>query len=213
MKASSLTAKTIWDREDAHPIALDTLLIERYGANWLAWEAETLSEEIQKDFGPVSGLNFSKIEACKTLHLVDTYWQRWEVFVWCTMPCNSMPPDFLLMQVPTVAQVLASVDAANRIRTDVAFSEEVRLFMANVHRHDGIALALPPVSFVELSPHDFALSPEQDAALKSAWAKRDQHPPDPMVREQMARLVTVSTYLDETRDRLREQLHAVTHAA
>src|SRR5580658_669600 len=97
-----VTAGNIWRHPDAHPIVLDLLLIRRYGPEWLLLEPETLQSIIPEDFGTqtLSDLNLSKLQACKTAHVVESFWQRWEVFTWCAMSFNGEFPDFEIMQVP-----------------------------------------------------------------------------------------------------------------
>jgi len=103
---AAVTAKNIWHHPDAHPIALDMFMLRQYGPEWLRWEPETLQHVVPEDFktSALSDMNLAKLQACKTLYLVDSFWERWEVFVVCLMPFNGVFPDFQVMQVPTVAQ-------------------------------------------------------------------------------------------------------------
>lgn len=213
--SSSVTLANIFRHPDAHPIVLDMLLIKRYGPDWLSWEGETLQTLVPVDFHTqaLSDLNLSKLQACRTLHAVDTYWQRWEVFGWCTMAFNEEFPDFELMQVPTVAQCLVSLDTASRIRGDMEFSLEVRHYLAAVYRHDGIFRVLPPSEFVTL---DVIGIPVDFEALERHWPEvrsTGQVPDiDEVTAEQLHRLLVVNTYLEQSRARLQQQLPLVTHA-
>lgn len=204
----TVTPKNLWRHPDAHPIALDLLLIRKYGVEWLEWEPETLQLVIPEDFSTpsLSDLNLSKLQACKTLHLVDSFWQSWEVFLACTMPFNGEFPDFRIMQVPTVAQCLVACDVAHRIRDDVEWSNEMKEYVGTVYRHDGIFLALPPADFVHL------VAPEEidQKTLAVRWNEvrsAGKAPTgDTHMDEQLRRLLTANDFLEESRVRLQKQL-------
>jgi len=206
--AGAVTKANIWQHPDAHPIALDLALVGRYGADWLEWEVETLQIIIPHDFNTpsLSDLNLEKIQACRTLHLVDSYWERWEVFLWCTMAFNGEFPDFRDMQIPAVGQVLVSCDIAARIRDDVAWSDEVKAFTASTYQHDDIYLALPPANFVSITAPD-SVDPQ---ALLKAWpdVRASGRAPtgSTILDEQLRRLLSVNEYLEESRARLQKQL-------
>jgi hypothetical protein len=210
---SAVTADNLWRHPDAHPIALDALMLRQYGPAWLDWEAETLRELIPEDFKTpsVSELNVSKLQACKCLHLVDSFWERWEVFIACLAPFNAEFPDFETMYVPTVAQCLVAADTAARIRTDVPWSSEMKAYFEVVYRHDGIFLPLPPLDFVHLE------MPEElnRAELNLRWAsvKQDGRAPTAAtpIDEQLRRLLVVDGYLEESRARLQQQLQLHAH--
>ena len=206
---SGVTKRNLFTHPDVSPIVLDLLLIKEYGHDWLEWEPETLEKFVPQDFGvrEISGLAMSKIQACKTLHLVDSYWRRWEVFNTCTMPFNNLYPDFEVLQVPTVAQCLISVDTANRIRTDVIWSDEVKQFIATVYRHDGIFCTIAPTNFVTIDTADFVIDCEE---LHKLWPKvreSNRAPSDETIMgEQLRLLLGVYRYLKDHQDNLRSQL-------
>lgn len=206
--AATVTASNIWRHPDAHPIALDLALIRHYGPDWLGWEAETLRAQIPVDFhtSAVSDLNISKLQACKALHLVDSFWQRWEVFIACLMPLNNEFPDFRVMSAPTLAQCLVAVDIAGRIRDDVEWTSEMRTYFSVVYQHDGIFLPIPPLDFVELEvPEEVD---QRILAQRWATARGEKRPPEghDVLSEQVHRLFVVNEYLEESRTRLQQQL-------
>src|ERR1039458_5248804 len=88
---ATVTAANLWRHPDAHPIVLDLCMLQRFGPAWLEWSGESLRKVIPEDFKTqsVSELNIAKLQACKTLHLVDSFWQRWEIFIACLIPFNS----------------------------------------------------------------------------------------------------------------------------
>jgi hypothetical protein len=205
----NVTAKNIWRHPDAHPIALDFFLLRRYGHSWLEWEPETLQTLIPEDFGTplLSDLNLSKLQACKTLHLVDTFWQQWEIFVACLRPFNNEFPDFAVMPAPTVAEVLVACDVAARIRDDVAWSTEMKEYVKVVYKHDGIFLPLPPADFITLeAPEEID---QKQLAVRWNEVRSTDKPPvgETHMDEQLRRLLTANDILEESRARLQRQLN------
>lgn len=207
--APAVTASNIWRHPDAHPIALDMFLLRRYGPEWLTWEPETLSVLVPEDFRTetLSELNLAKLQACKVLHLVDSFWQHWEVFLACAMPFNNLLPDFRVMQVPTAAQCLVAIDIATRIRDDMEWSEEVSLYIAKVFEHDGIFAPLQPADFI--TPEVPEVIDIQNVLERWPSIRAGGKAPSGTSHEdeQLRRLRTVHTFLEESRARLNQQLH------
>jgi hypothetical protein len=204
-----VSAKNLLRHPDAHPIVLDLLLIKKYGAEWLSWEPETFGLVLPRDFqADVSELNLTKIQALKTLHLVDDYWLRWEVFTWLTMALNGVFPDFDLLQVPTAAQCMVSVDIANRIRTDASWSEEVKLFLGVVHHHDGVFAPQEPLEFVKVPTEGYPIDVGEILKRWPEVRSSGRAPGDDTVTaEQLRRMLTLHGYLEESRARLQHQMH------
>lgn len=211
---SGVTAQNILRHPDAHPIVLDLLLLKKYGPEWMGWEPEVIEHHLPIDFKmpSVSEVNLAKIHAVNTLHLIDTYWERWEVFLWCTMALNGILPDLAIMQVPTLAQVLVSIDIANRIRDDVVWSEEVKHFIECVYRHDDIFLPVPPADFITIDTEGLPLD-MPEIAKKWPSVRSEGKPPggETVTDEQLRRLLIVTDYLEESRRHLRQQLPLVNH--
>lgn len=209
VRPTGVSATNIFRHPDAHPIALDMLLLRQYGPEWMLWEGETLQHVVPVDFHTeaLSDLNLAKLQACKTLHLVDTFWERWEVFGWCTAAFNAEFPDFEVMQVPSVAQALVAVDIANRIRDDVSFTDEVKAYVGAVFQHDGIFIPLPPADFATFESSD---APFDVEVAKARWpeVRAAGHAPagETPLDEEFRRLLGAHSYLEESRERLRQQL-------
>lgn len=149
---STVTARNIFHHPDAHPLVLDLLLLRRYGAEFLTWETETLEHVIPRDFGvsSLSRVNLEKVQAMRTLHLVDTPWTSWEVFGWCAQGLIGIPADFLVIQTPTASMAAVAVDIFARVRTDAAWSEEVLGYLSVVCAHDGVFVPPAPLGFVHV---------------------------------------------------------------
>lgn len=212
---SGVTLPNIFRHPDAHPVVLDLLLLKKYGPEWMGWEPEVIERHLPTDFKTpsVSDVNLAKIHAVNTLHLVDTYWQQWEVFLWCTMALNGVLPDLSILQVPTVAQVLVSVDIANRIRADVAWSDQIKHFIEAVYRHDDIFLPVPPADFISLDTEGLPVDVAEIASMWPGVRATGKAPSgETVTNEQLRRLLLVTNYLEENRQHLRQQLPLVNHA-
>lgn len=198
----------LFQHPDAHPVALDLALLLKYGPEWMIWEPETLELRIPQDFktSSVSDLNLEKIQAVKTMHFVDTYWESWEVFVWCTMPLNDVFPNFTVMQVPTVAQCLVSVDIANRIRTDVPWSEEVKTYIEQVWKFGNLFCPLEPVDFISLDVPEVVDCDEVKKRWPEVRASGVRPTEITIVDEQLRRMLLATDYLEDSRSRLERQM-------
>jgi hypothetical protein len=212
--AGGVTLRSIFHHPEAHPVILDLLLLRKYDADWLLWEPETLRLVIPRDFNTtLSEVNFHKLCAVKTLHLVDTFWQRWEVFLWCTMSLNGTLPDFEVLAPPTVAQLLVAVDVANQLRDDVSWSEEIKGFVKSVYKYENIFCPQPPADFIKLDTEGLIVDCEEVSKLWPAVKAANKAPQgDTVTDEQLRRLLQVHTYLEESRARLQHQLGLVKNA-
>lgn len=201
----------LFQHPDAHPIALDVALLIKYGPEWMTWEPEVLELRIPQDFrtSSISDLNLEKVQAVKTLHLVDTFWESWEVFLWCTMPFNDAFPDFARMQVPTVAQCLVSVDIANRIRTDVSWSQEIKTYLATVWRFGNLFCPLPPVDFIDVEVPEVVDCDEVQKRWPEVRASDERPAGGTIIGEQLRRMQLANDYLEYNRERLRRQMSVV----
>jgi hypothetical protein len=205
----------LFQHPDAHPAVLDFLLLQKYGAEWLGWEPETLQERILGDFhtSAVSDLNMSKIQAMKTLHLVNTPWKTWEVFLWTAMPLNGLFPDFWSMQVPTPAQCLVAIDIFRSVRRDIEWGDEVKNYLAVVWRHEGMFVPTEPAEFVQVD----AVGTGADVAkIREMWPsvrKDGVAPRDETVdAEQLRRMLDAHKYLLEERSAFDQQATQVGYA-
>jgi hypothetical protein len=197
---------------DADPIALDHAMLGQFGAAWLGWEPESVALVLEEEIGRiVPAPNVAKLLACKTLHLVDTFWTRWEVFAWLVQAAGGGAPDFALLQVPTALQCLLSVDAAGEIRADVPWSDEVKAFVACVYRHDSIAAPVAPLDFVAI---DTSPWPVDMAEVRARLARRPAAPPGGHTPEdeQVRRVLLLERALSAARARRERQIRALDHA-
>ena len=202
----------LFQHPDSHPAILDILLLQKYGPEWMLWESETLQLRIPQDFhtNSVSDLNLHKIQAMKTLHFVDTPWTQWEVFVWCCMPLNGLFPDFDVMQVPNVAQCLVAVDIFNKVRLDVAWSDELKTYLGTVWRHEGMFCSLDPADFVKIDSDGTVLSCAKIQEMWPTVRKEGKAPTeDTAEAEQLRRMLDAHLQLKESRDLFERQVGLV----
>jgi len=212
--ASSPVVTNLFQHPAAHPYVLDLALLQKYGPVWLEWERETLEHQIPNDFhtGGISDLNMSKLQAIKCLHLVDGFWQSWEVFLAVTMSLNSLFPDFEVMQVPTVAQCAVAIDTASRIRPGPKWSDEMLAYLEVVHKHDGIACAVGPLDFVEIDNEDYPVNCEEIQELWPLVRSTRQAPTgDTSTPEQLRRLLVIHKELTDSQQQLASQLRSFIH--
>ena len=206
-----ISARNVMQHPDAHPIVLTLLMLKMYGPEWLEWDAETLPLQIPRDFPgqTLSHLNLNKLMATKTLQLVDTYWQQWEVFMWCSMGFTGVFPNFEVMQVPTAAQALLSVATANRIRHDVEWSTEMKGYLQTVFLHDGVFKAPAPLAFLELDATEYGISaPDLDRAINQRAGPQSEQ-----MKEQVRRYYVLQDLLTQEEAELNAQLKWVDRVA
>jgi hypothetical protein len=200
----------LFQHPDAHPVVLDMALLREYGPEWFLWEPETLAWRIPKDFKTpsVSDLSMAKIQAMKTLHVSGDPWEEWHIFLWCCMPLAGQFPDFEVMQVPTAAQTAVAVATFNRVRDDVKWSDEVKEYLAQLWKNDGVLLPIAPVDFITIDTEGLPLDMESvrrrwPEVRKTRSAPTGQTPED----EQLRRLLDIELALAEDRERIEQQAH------
>lgn len=211
-KVAAATPDNFLRNPETHPIVLDLVLMNKYGMSWLGWELETLAAKLQEDFHTptVADVNLEKIQACKTLHLVDDFWLRWEIFLPCVAAFNGHLADFESMQAPTVAECLVAVDIANRIRDDVQWSGELKTYLAVVHRHDGELVPQPPLDFVLVDTTDLHVDCSEVSRRWPEVRAKGQIPAGASIEdEQLRKMLGSWVYLEAMRTRLASQLLTV----
>jgi hypothetical protein len=205
----------LFQHPDAHPFVLDLALMRKYGPEWLIWEPELLEAKILMDFKTqtISDLNIDKLQAVKTLHLVDTFWQEWLVFVPCAMALSGVTADFRVLSAITVPQAMIAIDIASKLRSDLQYSLEVRTFLEVVYLHDGMLVPTDPmldIVTVDTSRYDVDCEDVRrrwPAVRASGKAPTGASPED----VQLQRMLEAHELLEESRRQLREQLPLIYH--
>ena len=145
----SLTSKSLFSHPDAHPVALDVALLKNFQLDWFTWLPETLFSEIEQTFKTsIAEVNRLKIMATKTLHVVDSFWDHWEIFEKTIQALNGVPPRLDVMQPPDLPFLFAGIDMVNQIRKET-FNEEVGRYCAALFLHENVHYAPEPLSFCQ----------------------------------------------------------------
>lgn len=206
------TPINLFQHPDAHPIALDLALLRRYGPEWMLWEPETLELRVPVDFRTqsLSAVNLEKLMAVKTLHVTDGFWRNWEIFSACVNPLNNMFPDFRVVQAPRYAEVLVAFDTASKIRDDVRLSDEVMSYIQVVMMHDGVLVPIDPLETIAPLTADYPIDVDVITGAWPAVRQTDRAPAgDTVEDEQLRRMLDAHHYLEQNRQRLRDQLPLV----
>lgn len=146
-----LSPKEFFSYEQAHPLVLDLLLFQRFQEEWLEWDPETLVREISEEFVQPSELNWSKVQAVKTVHVnPGAAFSQWEVFLPVITAVNNVIPNFNYLQAPTLPRLYAGTDIMRSLDPEEPFSREVEKFMAASFLHRGVYYA--PGSLESIQP-------------------------------------------------------------
>jgi hypothetical protein len=221
----AVSRKNLFVHYDTHPLVFDIVLLQRYQEDWLAWEPETLWQEIMADFRvpSISDHSRSKIQAVRTLHINEWFWTKWEVCGWITQVLNYNLPDWQVLQQPTLSQLMVGVEIASFVRGDEQFVEDVPRFMAASLIGDDVFYAPPPLLFCQPEINRLLergqsgviqLLPE----IEQRWRALSKMPIDQAlgvalhetpVDTQLARLLVARDYQELRRRQLREQLQVL----
>lgn len=192
------TATGFLNRPDAHPIAISMWLMRRHGLDPLTWETGTI-EKVVAPSGGISKANMLKFQAVRSMLLVDSFWSRWEVFVWCTMGLHGVPIDLSIMQVPTAAQAVMAVRIARALREDIEWENEVKLYLQTLFAHEHVHYLPKLLAFVPMQPELYGLPSELPASTS----------PDNPATEQRRRRDALEQLLRDDEALLRSQLKAI----
>jgi hypothetical protein len=147
--ASMSAPRDLLTHHDAHPVAIHKLLDRTFGFEWLAWDPDALWQELKDEFGSVvSELSRSKIQALRSLHANEFFWNNWEIFCPVVQSLNNRIPNFWIMQKPSIAQLYTTIDMVGLVR-DMPYGKEVSKFIAAAFMNDGVFYAPPPLDFIQ----------------------------------------------------------------
>jgi len=143
------TSRSIFSHPDAHPVALDLILLKNFQLEWFSWLPDTLFSEIEQTFKTsIAEVNKLKIMATQTLHVVDSFWEQWEIFEKTLWALNGMMPMTKVLQPPDLSILYSGVDMAGAIREE-KYSEEVARYCAAVFLNENVFYAHEPLSFCQ----------------------------------------------------------------
>lgn len=144
-----LTSRSVFSHPEAHPLALDVVLLKHFELEWLTWLPETLFLEIERTFNTsIAEVNKLKILAAQTLHVIDTFWEEWEIFEKTIWALNGQVPRLDTIQPPDLPMLMAGVDMANSIRQE-SYNEEISRYCAGVLLYENVHYAPEPLDFCQ----------------------------------------------------------------
>lgn len=145
----SLTSKSVFSHPEAHPLALDVVLLKHFELEWLTWLPDTLFHEIELTFNTsVAEVNKLKILAAQTLHVTDASWEQWEIFEKTIWALNGMIPRIDIIQPPDLPMLFNGVETINSIRQET-FGEQVSRYCAAVFLSEHVHYAPEPMAFCQ----------------------------------------------------------------
>lgn len=144
-----ISPRSVFSHPDTHPVVLDLALLKHFQLEWFSWLPDTLFIEIERTFTTsIAEVNKLKILSAQTLHVIDAYWEEWEIFEKTIQALNGVPPRLDSMQPPDLSYLFSGVDIANSIRKE-NYSEEVSRYCAAVFLHENVHYAPEPLSFCQ----------------------------------------------------------------
>ncbi len=164
-KAAAELPQNSWNELSTVPAWYAARIIGKYDQAWFDWEPETLWITIQKDFKTILGeLARNKINAVKTILMNDSFWEEWEIFEKIVGTFNDHVPNFLLVEVPSPAQMAWAVREANYLNPGNSFSDEVSSYVRAVCKEAGLVYFPEDLQFAQSKPLG-----KLGADVKSAW--------------------------------------------
>jgi hypothetical protein len=139
------TAGLLDDETGLHMVTLSRILSNKYGPEYLLWDANSLQEELTDDFGTVGGTTWERIQALRVLHANDLFWTEWEVFEKICAAAVGVPTIFSYVQPPESEDMAIALTVAASFDTH-EYSEEVKGYIAAACLNDGLWYLEPPLS-------------------------------------------------------------------
>lgn len=135
-----MTHRAAFTSPTTHPLVLGLLMLQEFGVEYLAWEAETCWSEINQTWGTtVSEVNRNKIQAVRTCYVQESPYMKWEVFEDVALALNGVVPQFDVLQAPAPAHLAAAIDVMLRIREKYVLSEQVYRYCTASLLNSGVA--------------------------------------------------------------------------
>lgn len=148
-KPTPVTPRNLFSHPDTHPVVLDMALLKVFQLDWFPWLSDTLFHEIEREFKTgIAEVNRIKLMAAKTLHIVDGFWDHWEIFEKVLAGLNGVVPQLDVMQPPDLAALYAGIDIASGIRQET-FGDEVKRYCAAAILNEGSTYAPAPLDFCQ----------------------------------------------------------------
>lgn len=205
-----VTQHNLFRNHDTHPVVLDIFLSNFYGPIWVTWLPESLWFNMEKNFKTsISSLAKDKINAMQTIHMVDSYWDDWEIFEKVTQALNNNIVRFDITQPVSLGQMMNSVSMVNGVRNDTEFSDEVSRYIGAMAAYNGIEYLPAPLNFAQ---KEIGAAPKDVVArlkdFQSAEAKVDDLKEN-AADIQALQILAAQSYVQYRKDQLKQQTQAL----
>ena len=147
--AARLEPSQLYKDPEAHPLVLMLVVLDRYGAEVFDWDPEVLRVTMIRDQYQVSGANWAKLMAMRTLLMSPSPWRQWEVLHWCARALCGLAPNFTYLEEPVLSHLAATLDVMKIVDPKRDTTVEIDKFVAATFRHDGHVYAPPPLDFAQ----------------------------------------------------------------
>jgi len=196
----SLTGSPSFINPDVAASYFGDLLGEKYGTEWLGWEPETLWQTIKQDMHTdIHPVNKEKINAVKTLLLVDDFWTEWHIFENIVKALNHQIPSFYMMEGCTPGEMAWAVEEVALIRQE-AFNDEIKAYVRACCINHGYVVFPAELAFAQEG-----ISTDLEQAVFEAWrrasSRADFEVAEDQVGVQLARLNSVRHYVNLMREK------------
>jgi hypothetical protein len=201
-----VTSRNLFRNHDTHPMIFYVFLSDYYGPLWVTWLPESLWLVIERDFKTsIATVSKEKINAVKTLLMVDSFWREWEIFEKVAHALNNNVSKFNMLQPPSLGQLVNAVMIAARIRHDLPFEEEIGRYVAAVAKNEGVEYLPAPLNFAQKFLGEIPKDVEDryQALSKIAWTEADIQETAPDI--QSLKLLLAQGYAQYRKTQLVEQ--------
>ena len=131
--AGPVTVKQAFTHPESHPLVLAIVLLKELGPEFLAWEPETIWDEVHSIFGTTVSDNCKqKIQAVRSIYVADGPGEHWEVFEKVAAGLVGNAPRVDVSQRPTPGRALVALDIMRNIRDEKYVESEVHKYCAAV---------------------------------------------------------------------------------
>lgn len=147
--AAATNISALWRDSSAHPLALITLVLDKYGQEALEWHPDVLKLTLDKDGVALANSAWTKILAVRVLMLATSPWKRWSTFHWVARGLAGLSPNFTYLEDPEIWHLGLAVDCMKAVEPKRAVGLDVHKYVAATFASNGIRYAIPPLQFAQ----------------------------------------------------------------
>lgn len=148
-KLPAVTAKNIWRHPHAHPLVLTLILLDKYGNDYLDWDADALRTTMFRDGISISNSVWTKIQAARVPLTSPSPWRQWETFHVVCRGLAGLQPNMTYFEKPELGHLVHGVDILKIMDRPREFVTEIDKFIAVSCKDTGTPYAPPPIDFVQ----------------------------------------------------------------